>query len=54
MAMRPFGFPLKIRKGGNILPLAVTVATRVIPFVSLVDALVWTVLAPLAFRVLFE
>ena len=37
--IRPFRVPLKIKKGGNILPLAVTVAASVIRFVPEVEDL---------------
>jgi hypothetical protein len=34
LSTRPFGFALKIKYGGNILPLAVTVTATVILFVE--------------------
>jgi hypothetical protein len=43
-----------IMKGGNILPLAVTVAATVTHFVSVVDARTWIVFVPTASKVVRE
>ena len=53
-AMRPSGFPLKIRKDGRSVPSAVIVTATVTRFVSFVDVRMWMVFFPMTSRVRFE
>jgi hypothetical protein len=53
-ALRPFGFPLKIRVDGSSVPSAVIVTATVTCFVSFVDVQMWIVFVPMTSKVCFE
>ena len=53
-AMRPIGFPLKIKVDGSSVSSAVIVTATVTRFVSFVDVQMWIVFVPMTSKVHFE